>query len=299
MATHFIEPSIETLHGPFLRDRPPVLTVDPGDTIVYRTLDARWRFAPDEQFEPRQDGHALCGPVAVRGAEPGLVLAVRLEKIRPAAWGWTAAGGWSSPVNDRLGVGEGERFPVNWSIDVSTGTATNQFGRSVGLRPFMGVVGMPADEPGEQSTGPPRNCGGNIDCRELVEGSILYLPIAVRGALLSIGDGHAAQGDGEVSGTAIECPMEEVRVTIDLVAGRHRTPRAFTPAGWITFGFHDNLQEATAIALEEMLDLLVERFDCERREALALASVAVDLRITQLVNGVVGVHAVLPDGAIY
>ncbi len=306
MSRHQIEPGLATVHGPFSRERPPILTVESGDTVVLRTLDARWNVEPQvvpgvnvRTLEPRQDGHALCGPIAVSGAEPGMVLEVELVAIEPGTWGWTAAAGLSTPLNDRLGLGDSERFPVLWQIDRLAGTATNHLGHSVRLRPFMGVIGMPPAEPGEHSTGPPRATGGNIDCKELIVGSRLYLPIAVPGGLLSIGDGHAAQGDGEVSGTAIECPMDRCEVILRLHADLQlRGPRAETPAGWVTFGFDADLHEAAALALEGMLDLLQQLNDCDRREALVLASVAADLRVTQLVNGTVGAHMILPPGAV-
>jgi len=158
---------------------------------------------------------------------------------------------------------------------------------------------MPPDAPGRHPTPPPRPTGGNIDCRELVTGSTLYLPIAVSGALVSAGDGHGAQADGEAGGTAIECPMERAELTFRLRDDlRLATPWAETPAGWLTFGFDEDLDEATAIALDAMLGLMGERFGVGRAEALALASVVVELRITQAVNGVRGVHALLPHGAL-
>src|SRR5262249_19749266 len=148
----------------------------------------------------------------------------------------------------------------------------------------------PADG-GIHSTIPPRDAGGNIDCKELVAGSRLFLPIAVPGALVSVGDGHAAQGDGEVSGLAIECPMDRVDITFGLREGRPLTgPIAETAAGTITFGFHPSLDEAMAVALERMLDVLCARHSIDRRDALALASVVVDLHVTQVVNGCSGVH---------
>ena len=309
MTIHELELERATLHGHFSRDLAPVLTVDSGDTVRYRTLDAGWHIgpppssdAPAPRFEPRDDeldrGHALCGPVAVRGAQPGMVLEVQIAALRPGTWGWTVAGGWDSDLNRRLGVTEGD-CSVGWTLDAVAMTGRSAQGQTVALQPFLGVMGMPPDEPGQHSTAPPRACGGNIDCKELVVGSTLYLPIAVPGALFSAGDGHAAQGDGEVSGTAIECPMEQVDLVLSLRDDlRLTTPRAETPAGTLTFGFHEDLDEAITIALNAMLDLLGARYNLSRREALALASVVVDLRITQLVNGVRGVHAVLPHGAV-
>lgn len=160
-------------------------------------------------------------------------------------------------------------------------------------------MGMPPDEPGLHSTIPPRPTGGNLDCKELVEGATLYLPIAVVGGLFMVGDGHAAQGDGEVSVNGVECPMDEVLLTFTLHDEMPlQMPRAHTPTGWITFGLHADLQEATWLALEGMLDLLQEQWHLSRADALALASVVVDMRITQVVNEVQGVHAFLPHGAI-
>src|SRR5438477_1843029 len=186
-----------------------------------------------------------------------------------------------------------------WTLDADNMMARNRLGHISALHPFMGVMGMPPDEPGVQPTAPPRPCGGNIDCKELVAGSTLYLPISVPGALFSVGDGHAVQADGEVSGTAIECPMERVELTFRLNDTlRITTPWANTPAGWLTLGFHEDLNEATYIALQAMLDLLTSRYRMERAEALAMASLLVDMRITQIVNGVRGVHALLPHGAI-
>ncbi len=138
-----------------------------------------------------------------------------------------------------------------------------------------------------------------MDCKELVAGSSLFLPIAVPGGLFSTGDGHAAQGDGEVSGTAIECPMEQVDLTFFLHSDmRMTTPHAHTPAGWLTMGFDEDIDEATFRALEAMVALIGEQFRMTKQNALALASVVVDLRVTQIVNGVCGVHAMLPHGAV-
>lgn len=310
MPTHAIEPTRETLHGLFSPDLPPALTIDPGDTVVFRTLDAGWGIAPpspatgkqdefaDARPEWRGDGHALCGPVAVRGAEPGMTLEIRIDDLRPGRWGWTYAGGRDSELNRRLGVVEREE-PLYWTLDSDLLVGRDQHGHTVALRPFLGVIGMPPATPGPHPTAPPRPTGGNIDCKELVVGSSLFLPIAVPGGLVSVGDGHAAQGDGEVCGTAIECPMERAALTfllhpdLDLAL-----PRARTPAGWLTFGFDPDLNEAMVAALGAMLDLLGELLGVDRHRALALASIAVDLRITQVANGVWGVHAVLPHGAV-
>jgi acetamidase/formamidase len=308
MTTHHISPSPTTLHGTFSRDYPPVLTIDPGDTVIFRTLNAGWTLEPPslkgdtKRFEPRfkgrDDGHALCGPVAIRGAQPGMVLEIRINDVQPGSWGWTVGGGRDSEINKYLGLVE-QRVELIWQLDTSTMIGKDQYGHTLALRPFMGVMGMPPSEPGIHPTAPPRFCGGNIDCKELVAGSILYLPISVPEALFSVGDGHALQADGEVSGVAIECPMEHVNLTFYLRDDLHLTsPRATTATAWITLGFHHNLHEASLIALEAMLDLMAEHYQLPRPQALALASLIVDLRITQIANGVHGVHAVLPYNAL-
>lgn len=303
-----LEPDGRTLHGWFSRDLPPVLTIDPGDSVRIRTLESSWsrgRFAggdfgdrPRSEFWEPGVGHALIGPIAVRGAQAGMVLAVRVAAVVPGTWGNTVAGGWPSAVNERYGTVDAGVVHV-WDLDPEAGVGRNQHGHTVALRPFLGVLGMPPPEPGRHSTTPPRWHGGNLDCRELVAGSTLYLPIPVDGALFSAGDGHAAQGDGEVSGTAIECPMDRVDLSFDLRTDWElRTPVAHTPVGWVTMGVGSTLDDAAFAALEAMFELLGRLHGVSRTDAIALASVAVDLRVTQIVNQVVGAHAVLRPGAI-
>ena len=192
--------------------------------------------------------------MAIRGAQPGMTLEVQINEIRPGVWGWTYTDGW-----DRLNAGEMDHV-MNWTLDMNTMTGRDQYYRIVKLRPFMGVMGMPPDEAGTHDTGPPRYCGGNLDCKELIEGSTLYLPIPVPGALFSVGDGHALQGDGEVCGTAIECPMERVSLTFRVRDDLHISgPRANTPAGWPTIALHEDLDEALVMALKAMLDHMQEQ----------------------------------------
>lgn len=272
-----------TLHGHFSRDLEPVLTIDPGDTVRFATPNAGWYLDDETRFEPivspEDDGHALAGPIEVRGAKEGQTLVVQIDEVVPGPWGET--------------FGDGAR--VRWDLADGIGTA---LGRSVRLAPFLGVMGMPPVGNGVHSTIPPRPQGGNIDCKQLVAGSTLYLPIPYDGASFSAGDGHAAQGDGEVSGTAIECSVR-AQLTLDL---RDDLPLAWPCAridgAWLTFGFDRDLTAAAWKANEGMLDLLEREHGLDRPEALAIASVVVDLHVTQLVNDVLGVHALLRDDAL-
>ena len=308
MTLYTIEPEVGNLHGQFSRDLPPILTIDPGDTVRYRTLDADWnvtkpagqdrsQWADFPGRDPERDnGHALNGPIAIRGAKPGMTLAVHIDVVEPGAWGWNVGVDWLAPRLKPDDKHPGEFF--YWDIDKGAQTARNQLGQVVSIKPFMGVLGMPPAEAGWHSTGPPRACGGNIDCKELVAGSTLYLPISVAGALFSTGDGHAVQGDGEVSGTAVECPMDRVELTFDLRDDlKLETPYAHTPAGWLTFGFDPDLNKAYHSAMWAMIDLMTQLHGITRLNALSLASLVVDMRVTQCVNGTNGVHALLPHDA--
>jgi acetamidase/formamidase len=298
-----------TVHGHFSPGLPPALSIDPGDSVVFSTPDSGWGIGPPsddaatrEKFAPRDPtldaGHPLLGPIEVRGARAGGSLAVRVDELRVGEWGITDSAGWPSPLNERLGVADGDSRTLIWQLDADAGTGRDQFGRKVSLRPFLGVMGMPPPEPGTYSTHPPRRWGGNIDCSELGEGATLYLPIPVDGALFSAGDGHARQGDGEVGQLAIEAPMERARLTLSLSDVELENPVARNDGAWFAFGFDEDLYEAAAQAVDGMLELMGREHGFERRDALALASVVVDLRITQLVNGVKGVHAVLRDDAL-
>jgi acetamidase/formamidase len=273
-----------TLHGYFSSALPPVLSVDPGDSVRFQSLNAGWDWEPETAYVERDTelhkGHALTGPVEVRGARAGKTLVVSIDEVTPRDWGVTFADG----------------TPFYWTIDGDT--ATDDRGKTVSLAPFMGVIGMPPPEPGIHSTGPPRKWGGNIDCKLLVAGTTLYLPIPLDGAVFSAGDGHAVQGDGEVSGTAIESPLERAQVTLELSDLELRSPIARIADAWVAFGFDEDLDLAAAHAMATMLDLMERELSLERTHALALSSVVVDLHVTQIVNGTKGVHAVLLDGAI-
>jgi len=281
---HEIPLAEETVHGYFSNALPPVLTVDPGDSVRFQALNAGWRWeAGAELFERDEElhaGHALTGPIEVSGARAGQTLVVEIDDVTPRGWGIT--------------FGDGE--PFEWRLD---GDAWRLDVLAVASAPFLGVIGMPPPEPGIHSTIPPRRFGGNIDCKLLVAGTTLFLPIPVDGALLSAGDGHGAQGDGEVSGTAIETPVERAELTLGIRDDLElRMPVARTADAWVAFGFDRDLDVAAELATETMLDLMERELGLDRKRALALASVAVDCRVTQLVNDAKGVHAVLADAAI-
>ncbi|TKV29855.1 acetamidase [Arthrobacter sp. NamB2] len=306
MATHRLPAAPETATQVLSRDTPPVLRIQPGDRVVVESLDAWGHLERQEapgavtpyRFEDRR-GHALTGPIEVAGAMPRDVLSVGFDTLETAEWGWTAAGRRDDAFMRSMGLEGTDPAWLLWELDSGAGTGTNQYGHVVRLAPFLGVVGLPPIEPGEHSTTPPRTQGGgNIDCRELTAGSTLFLPVTVPGALLHLGDGHAAQGDGEVGGTAIECGMTTT-LTVDIVRDAPlRSIHAVTPTSRITFGFDADLNRATAEALGAMLTWLQQLHGVERKVALALASSVVDLRVTQIANHTWGVHAVLAIDAV-
>jgi acetamidase/formamidase len=271
------------LHGHFSRDLEAALIVEPGDSVAIATPNHAWEVEPNERIASRNPeidtGHALAGPIEVRGALAGQTLVVRIDEVRPGSWGITHGG---------------KDHAVYWELAAGIGRALD---RELDLAPFLGVLGMPPPEPGVHSTIPPRQWGGNIDCKELVAGTMLFLPIPVDGALFSAGDGHAAQGDGEVSGTAIETPAQ-ARLTLDVRADLLlEWPIARIDGAWLTFGFDEHLGRAARIAVDGMLSLMGRELGVTGGDARVLASIGVDLRVTQVVNGALGVHAVLRDDA--
>jgi acetamidase/formamidase len=309
MTFHRLEPTPDAAVNVFSAEHRPALTIDPGDTVEVRSLDAvgwlrRHQFPGDvgqpKMFSGQFVGHCLNRPIAVRGAAAGDMLAVRIVSLTPDPWGWTSSPSVpDSAVLRRLGLVGADQAWLLWEIDGQAGTATANGKYTRSLAPFLGVTGVAPSGPGPYSTVPPRTeAGGNIDCKELTAGSTLYLPVNVDGALLYLGDGHAAQGDGESCGTAIECGMT-TEMVVSLATGRPlASVHAETPAGRVTFGFSEDLNEAMGDALDAMVTWLAALYDTSRAEALALASTCVDLRVTQVANVTWGVHALLPAGLL-
>ncbi len=274
-----------------------VLTVAPGETVTFDVTDASsGQITPDSTAEvfANYDSarvNPVTGPVRVDGAEPGDVLAIRLESYAPSGWGWTA----NIPGFGLLADDFPDASLLHWNYQPD-GRAPLLFGdlAQIPLAPFAGTIGVAPAEPGPHSIIPPRRVGGNMDIRDLVAGSVLYLPVEVAGALLSIGDTHAAQGDGEVCGTAIESPMQ-VTASIDLMKNEplamprlDRPKRRASAEGdarvWVTTGIGPDLHEAARAAVRGMIDLLTRERGLAALDSYMLASVAGDLRVSQIVD---------------
>lgn len=241
-------------------------------------------------------GHILTGPIYIESAEPGDVLEVRIQSITlPIAYAYNGCSGFIRELCEpRSGSGSSNGSTLI-QLDRKAMTAEVAPGIVVPLRPFFGSMGVaPAPALGRVSSTPPGRHAGNLDNKELVAGSTLYIPVFARGALLEIGDGHAAQGDGEVDQTAIETNL---RGRVQLVVRKDMKlewPRAETARQWITMGTDTSLTVATKIAVREMVKFLQERKGITQIQAYQAASMAADLRITQLVDGNVGVHMMIP-----
>lgn len=275
----------------------PVLRVAPGESVEFEVFEASGgQLSPVSKVEDvgRMDFgrvNPVTGPVFVDGSEPGDVLKVTLLSFKPSGWGWTA----NIPGFGLLADEFKDPALHLWKYDAST-LAPAFFGRSgkVPLKPFTGTIGVAPAETGLHSIVPPRRVGGNMDIRDVAAGTELYLPVEVAGALFSVGDTHAAQGDGEVCGTAIESPMS-VALRFELVK---RTPLAFprftTPGpvtrhldgkGYeVTTGIGPDLMEAARAAVRAMIDLLAKRHGMPPVEAYMLCSVCGDLRISEIVD---------------
>ena len=279
------------------RDFAPVLRVGPGDSVEFEVYEASGGQLTENSTVADVGTldfgriNPVTGPVHIDGAEPGDVLKVTLLGFRPSGWGWTA----NIPGFGLLA----DEFPDPalhiWRYEADT-LAPALFGSHgrVPLKPFTGTIGVAPAEPGLHSIVPPRRVGGNMDVRDIATGTELYLPVEVSGALFSVGDTHAAQGDGEVCGTAIESPMS-VALKFDLIKNEPLAfPRFTTPGpvtrhldakGYeVTTGIGPDLMQAARAAVRAMVDLMSRRHGLPAVDAYMLCSVAGDLRISEIVD---------------
>ena len=294
---HEIRPDDDTVHSMWDNSLEPVRTIESGEIVQFTCRDSTdGQLGPDSTVADIANldvsrVHALTGPVAVEGAQPGDVLEVELLDLEHEGWGHSLI----LPSEAELGLLSDE-FPEPdlhvW--DLEDGVAQFVDGIEVPLDPFPGVVGVAPEEDGSHETFPPRSVGGNMDIKHLTAGSTVYLPVAVDDALFSIGDCHAAQGDGEVCGTGIEAPMTvtcrfDLRSDLSIEQPQFETTGPFTPTGrdeptYGTTGIGDDLMEASRAAVRSMIDHLQEEHGLDRSEAYILCSAAVDLKISEVVN---------------
>jgi acetamidase/formamidase len=312
---HIVESNPTTVRlGVIDSTLPNILEVDPGDVVVYPrtwshflnrlqpgvTIDqlAQWR-----RENPGRGPHSIIGPVGVRGARPGDMVAVHFLSLIPENWG----ANFNNPGDLRTGA-LWQEFPhgqVKYlPIDLQRRVARFSDQIELPVAPFQGTFGVAAPEdrevvgrisPGVVSSVPPGQHAGNLDLRELTEGSVLYIPVWHPTAKLYTGDSHALQGDGEVNLTALETAMREVRIRVEL----HERPGwewpwAETATHWIAIGTHVDLDEAFMIALRNVMQFLVRRVGLQPLDAYSLTSLAVHFRITQVVDITKGVHAMIP-----
>jgi acetamidase/formamidase len=289
---------------------PPVLRIKSGDTVEVQTLITssptrleRAGVAPEQVEQSLRDihkevtnkgpgGHILNGPIFIEGAEPGDVLEVRIRSIQLAIpYAYNAFGPGSGAIPEDFPYSRMKIIP----LDKERMVARFADGIEIPLRPFFGSMGVaPPEASGRVSSAPPGIHAGNLDNKELVAGTTLFIPVHVPGGLFEVGDGHAAQGDGEVDITALETSLIgslEFVVRKDL---HLRWPRAETPTHFIAMGIDKDLSEAMKIAVRESVDLLVTEKKLSRDDAYMLSSVAADFHVTQVVDGTKGVHAMIP-----
>ena len=297
-----VEAGPETFHTAFDASLAPVAEIGSGEEITIRTVSGGPRVMPKEGHVvpdalraihevtgPEIAGHILTGPVAVRGARPGQVLRVDVLEVRLAQdWGWNVM----RPLAGALPLDVDEARLTILPLDADAMTARMPWSADLPLSPFFGVMGVaPPPGWGRISTIEPRAHGGNLDCRELVAGTTLWLPIHAPGALFSVGDGHGAQGDGEVCVTAIETALDgRFRLTVE--EGPPRI-RAETPTHHVTLAVGPDLDRCAEEATRDMVALIGALSGLCFEDAYMLCSLAADLRVTQVVNGEKGVHMML------
>jgi acetamidase/formamidase len=308
MKTHHLDAAPETVHwGYFDASLKPLITIDPGDEVVISTASGGPAQLPKPgsgltvpdvlpaihaKVSPKLGGpHILTGPVAIRGAKAGQVLEVRIKAVElNCDWGYNII----RPLGGALPDDFAEQRLIHIPLDNKRMVGRLPWGLELPLKPFFGIMAVaPPAAWGPVSSPPPRRNGGNLDNKELVAGTTLYLPIHVDGALFSCGDGHGVQGDGEVCITAIETGLTgtfELHLRDDMSL---EWPMAETPTHVMTMAFDPDLDDAVVIALRDMIKLICARTGISREDAYTLCSLAADLRVTQVVNGSKGIHVML------
>jgi acetamidase/formamidase len=313
-AEHTLMPSPQTVHiGYFLASIKPVLSIESGDVVTLESVAAIVPSVVDQagvvspgavpqyhrdiygEVKDRGPGpHVLTGPIEVKGAMPGDVLEVRILDINLILdWGYNRQRAYTGALP--------EEFTGVWTriIPLNRENKTAEVAKGVVVpidRPFFGTMGLAPDPAmGRISSGPPGVHTGNLDNKDLVAGTTLYMPVHAPGALFSAGDAHAAQGHGEVDLTAIETGLRGKFQFIVRKDMKLTWPRAETPTHWIVMGLHPDLDEGMKIAVRETIDLITKRFpNLTREEAYMIASVAVDYHVTQVVDGTKGIHGMIP-----
>ena len=300
---HLLPATLETTQwGWFDNAQPPVLRVNSGDTVVMETMmHSHNQVVPGVTIEqikklrtdhPGRGPHTVTGPIYIEGAEPGDVLKVTINKIVPRAYGvnFNVPGMFGQFPKD-YPDGQVKYLYLDWDRRIFEFLP----GVEIPLKPFPGILGVARKEPGRYSTVPPGEFAGNLDIRDFVEGTTLYVPVFVRGALLWSGDSHAAQGNGEVNLTALETAYKELNITIEVIKGRPLDfPRIETPKSWITVGLDQDLNKAWDQAKAQTVKLIAEQRKVSPEQAATLMLQISDCRVTQVVDVKKGIHCLNP-----
>ncbi len=318
MAHHTLKAAPETVRiGQFNATFPPVLTIASGDTVDVQCVSGRPEILPAPETgllvpdalraiiaaQPAimGPGHIVTGPIAIAGAMPGDMLEIRIDAITPGTnWGYNVI----RPLVGTLPEDFHEAHLMHIPVDAARMVCTLPWGTELPMAPFFGVMGVaPPPAFGTIASKEPRLHGGNLDNKELVAGSTLFLPVWVEGGCFSVGDGHGVQGDGEVCVTALEMCLDGRFTFIlhkqDGAEPMLRYPRAETPTHFISMGMHEDMDQAMKTALREMIAFICTRSNLSKPQAYAFCSLAVDFHVTQSVNGEKGIHGMLKKGLLF
>lgn len=289
-----------TQWGVFDSSQKPVLTIKPGDSVSIETMAASdnqvvpgatiQQILQIQNAVPNRGPHTVTGPIYVDGAEPGDVLKIHFNKIVPRAYASNNNG-----PNKGLFPNEFNPYVKYYYLDLKKKQMQFAPGIIVPLNPFPGVIAVARKEPGKYDTAPPGPFGGNMDLREMTEGTTLYLPVFMQGGLLWTGDSHAGQGNGEIDLTAIETAFDEFNITVDVIKQKPLTwPRVETPTHWIAMGYDKDLNKALDIAKKETIKLISDMHHVSKQDAEKILLQSWNCPIAEVVNGVKGIYCMLP-----